>query len=874
MSDQVVQLSSAFHHEDMLQSLHQLRLHGHLCDVTVQVDFQGELEEFEAHQAVLAASSGYFKNILLAPDPPKKLFLGNVRTTDFTRFLEYVYTGKLEVDKEFAKDKIGVIHEVATLLECKSLVQACSSVLYEGSLSLHRVEATMSQDMEADLYDVGEEEGALGVGVNKVPKIASTKRLTPPTKPERGEKRAKVAVTAEEERSEVNKDTEVSGRRSNRLAGRRVFIDIPKKKYVRKMKDQTMAQMEDLPDNNTQTTSQEENTYNTREAEEALPEPLPEKGGAGLESTDVDDEDEVEEGDIPEDCPDDSLFLPSKEEEGEEEGEERATNRSSRRIDTQYKCDKCQRTFHYEKSYLKHIKTSHSVQGEVTYRCDTCQQTFANRCNLKIHQRHVHSDERLFPCDVCTKTFKRKKDVTRHRRQVHEGGGERHTCLVCNKALSSKTALTLHERTHTGDKPYSCTDCEAKFSQSSALKTHRRTHTGEKPFACDQCDARFTQNHMLSYHKRAHTGEKPFMCESCGKSFASKEYLKHHSRIHTGSRPYKCEQCGRAFAQRNSLHQHMKIHTGERPYHCTDCDKQFTQLNALQRHQRIHTGEKPYMCGLCNRTFTDKSTVRRHTMTHDQNTPWKNYLVVLKDNMEKKTKKPRSLGRKVKVETVVREVEGDSGAGGRLQEGTILVPGEPITLSASWGDPGTIALVSHTTLGGFTVIQTEMPAGTQLPIVTTDCTGASVISLDGSTVSVPFTIPVSMSSISVSSSSSGVLPVQTVSVSVPVTVSGAIFAPVSETSLSTSCVLETAVSQTILAPDLEAGPCSDTTAIADPEEAVSECAPISEECVTVQTSELETETPSAAVSNEEQHSLPADIGTVEDLEVSTEDTVV
>lgn len=55
-------------------------------------------------------------------------------------------------------------------------------------------------------------------------------------------------------------------------------------------------------------------------------------------------------------------------------------------------------------------RTSHGVQGEVTYRCD-----------LRIHQRHVHSDERLYPCDVCTKTFKRKKDVTRLRRQVRTG---------------------------------------------------------------------------------------------------------------------------------------------------------------------------------------------------------------------------------------------------------------------------------------------------------------------------------------------------------------------------------------------------------------------------------------------------------------------
>ncbi|KAM9552747.1 uncharacterized protein ACWYII_034766 isoform 2-T3 [Salvelinus alpinus] len=192
----------------------------------------------------------------------------------------------------------------------------------------------------------------------------------------------------------------------------------------------------------------------------------------------------------------------------------------------------------------------------------------------------------------------------------------------------------------------------------------------------------------------------------------------------------------------------------------------------------------------------------------------------------------------------------------------MLVHGEPFTLSANWGDSGTITLVSHTTLGGFTVIQTEMPAGTHLPIVTTD--GAGVISLDGSTVSVPFSvssIPVTVShSIPVSPSSSGTLPVQTVSLSVPVPVSGAMFAPVSvsETStILTPSVLETAVSQTVLAPGSEAGPGSEITAIADPEEA--ECAPISEqECVTVKTSELKTET--QTVSTEGQHSVTEDIG--------------
>lgn len=106
----------------------------------------------------------------------------------------------------------------------------------------------------------------------------------------------------------------------------------------------------------------------------------------------------------------------------------------------------------------------------------------------------------------------------------------------------------------------------------------------------------------------------------------------------------------------------------------------------------------------------------------------------------------------------------------------MAVSGEPVTISGDWPGPGTIALVSHTALGGLTVIQTEVPAGTQLqPLVATD--GTSVISLDASAVgmpvTVPFSIPISVAhSISVSPSISG---------SVPITVTGhvsdAILAP-------------------------------------------------------------------------------------------------
>ncbi|NWY39338.1 GZF1 protein, partial [Sylvia atricapilla] len=352
-------------------------------------------------------------------------------------------------------------------------------------------------------------------------------------------------------------------RASGRLAGRKVFVEIPKKKYTRRLREQQWNAEEEKQPEGEET--EQEQVENSGKPEGTSPESLP-------------------------------------------KGEEDKKKRGSA-----FKCGTCQFFFLYEKSFLKHIQQSHGIVFLLEFRCETCAQTFANRCNFFSHQRHVHSSERRFPCELCAKRFKRKKDVKRHVLQVHEGGGERHQCHQCGKGLSSRTFFRLHERTHTGHKPYGCPEFFSKFSQPSALKTHMRIHTGEKPFVCDECGARFTQNHMLIYHRRCHTGERPFMCETCGKSFASKEYLKHHNRIHTGSKPFKCEVCYRTFAQRNSLYQHIKVHTGERPYCCDQCGKQFTQLNALQRHHRIHTGEKPFMCNACGRTFTDKSTLRRHT---------------------------------------------------------------------------------------------------------------------------------------------------------------------------------------------------------------------------------------------------------------------